>query len=70
MQYIKQDYAFCLATLVVVFVIVWLASEKGLTTAIALLVGGFINMIASLLAMILSTQCNYRIAYSAKFGTG
>lgn len=70
MQYIKQEYAICLITLVLVFVAVWLGTEKGLTTAIALLVGGFMNMISSLLALIIATQSNYRIAYSAKYGTG
>lgn len=70
MQYIKQEYAFCLLTLVLVFVTVWLASEKGLATAISVLVGGIMNLISSLIALIIATQSNYRVAYSAKYGTG
>ncbi len=70
MQFVKYDYAISLVILIVMFVVVWFATEKGLTTAIALLTGGFMNMISSFLALFIATQSNYRIAYSAKFGTG
>lgn len=70
MQYIKQEFGFCFVILVIIFVLVWFLTEKGLTTAIALLVGGLMNMVSSLLALIIATQSNYRVAYSAKYGTG
>jgi Na+/H+-translocating membrane pyrophosphatase len=70
MQYIKQEYAFCLVVLVVFFVMTWFLTEQGLATAIALLAGGLVNMLTSLLALYIAMQSNYRIAYSAKFGTG
>jgi Na+/H+-translocating membrane pyrophosphatase len=70
MQYIKQEYGFCLVVLVVFFVMAWFLTEQGLGTAIALLVGGLVNMITSLLALLIAMHSNYRIVYSAKFGTG
>lgn len=70
MQFVKYNYAACFVVLIVMFVVVWFATEKGLTTAIALLTGGFMNMISSFLALFIATQSNYRIAYSSKFGTG
>ncbi len=70
MQFIKQEYVFCLAILVVVFPGVWFLTEKGLTTAVALLAGGVVNMLLTLISLIIGNLSNYRIAYSAKFGTG
>jgi Na+/H+-translocating membrane pyrophosphatase len=70
MQFIKHEYGFCLAALIIVLAIVWLTTEKGLTTSIAVLIGGLVNMISSYLALFIATQSNYRIAFSAKYGTG
>jgi Na+/H+-translocating membrane pyrophosphatase len=70
MQFIKQDYVCCLALLVLAALPVWLLTEKGLTTAVALLLGGLVNMISSLIALVVATQSNFRVAYCARFGTG
>jgi len=70
MQYLKQDFAFSFVTLVIVFLLVWFLTEKGLTTAISLLTGGFINMLSLFLANMIATQSSYRIAYCSRFDTG
>lgn len=70
MQFVKLEYGFCLAVLIAVFLLVWFLTEKGLNTAVALLIGGIINMLSSLLALVIATQSNYRIAYCSRFGTG
>ena len=70
MQYLKQDFAFSFVILVVTFLLVWFLTEKGLTTAISLLTGGFINMLSLFMVNLISTQSSYRIAYCSRFDTG
>lgn len=70
MQYLKQDFAFSFVLLVITFLLVWFLTEKGLTTAISLLVGGFINMLSLFMANLIATQSSYRIAYCSRFDTG
>ncbi len=70
MQYLKQDFAFSFIILLVTFLLVWFLTEKGLTTAISLLIGGFINMLSLFLSNMIATQSGYRIAYCSRFDTG